>query len=253
MTINQQPITLDLVYDPHDRTPPDQPAQFNYSNTDHLDDGGKLHDRLYSKSVQNIEQPIAWLDHDLISSEEINDEDELPLPAPLPIELLENRTKHDLSIDFPKSKSMPMLINQTEHALFTPYYIHEHNAHAADQLTGDQQLANYATFNHSTFHFRNANCNHNQAPTYGDETATCALTASMNHLVQHSSLDDKFSLYDPDQRRFLDTFGSDHRLHEVDQQQWPDAQLQQFLNAFNHYTQRTSVNRNQTRSLFDLY
>lgn len=244
MTINQQPITLDLLYDNGAVQQQNQSQQF-HSNR-HLNGIKK------TESTTQEHQPITWLDQSEYSYD-LND-DELPLPVPL--EILEKR-KSNSPI---KSRSMPMLINQPEHAL--PYYLDESSLPEHPFLINDQ-LDNY-TFNSFHHHLRNDNytSHTNHCPSFSDNETEmpCALHSSISHLLQHNSQDDTINVFQQqDQRnRFINnisSFGSNKRInaHNLDQQ-WPDAQLQQFLNAFNHYTEQqpSSHHRNHTRSLFDL-
>lgn len=252
MTINRQPITLDLLYNGNSngksqlKTNQPTTTQFNCFDRD-LELNKLNQDRLYSKSVQNIEQPITWLDQEMISIED----DELPLPAPLPLDILTNkrkRTNQNLSsIDFPKSRSMPMLINQSD-ALFSPYYNEQHQDDVDIDLGEDEMNDNFNTFNH-TIHYRNTFPSSSNYDSFGLNSSVDHLnTQTISNFDNHSNTqDDTFNCYHQDhqQRRYLNTMTNNQHM---------DAQLQQFLSAFNHYTQQqTSTNRNQTRSLFDLY
>lgn len=266
MTINQQPITLDLLYK---RAVVEKPQltddmQF-YSDREELDKHNLSNNRLVSKSVQNIEQtqqPITWLD----DSSDISEE--LPLPAPLPLDLL-NRDKRASISRFNQSslkcRSMPM-INQPEHALYTPYYDDDqHDTSLNEDLHHHFQDYPFD----SAFDFRNAfrvqnypptststSANQRSEPNFNNET--CVLHSSLNHLLRNPDAQEELTTeyQQLDHRTGLDSSSHTNRNNEsYNIEQWPDAQLQQFLNAFNRYTQqqRPSVNRNHTRSLYDLY
>lgn len=236
MTIKQQPVTLDhLLYGGNDTITIRQPPK-----------------SVVSKSVQDIEQPVAWLDYD----EEQMDDHQLdhqmdPSLPPLPAELLENRPGRRKSNSPLKSRSMPMLINQPEHALFaSPYYLEE----SGEQPDHQSAFTDQPQYSFSAA-FHPARNEHYGLPE------PCALHSSISHLLQQNSQDDAINVFQDHQQRIRlaaqPTFGSSKRINSTytpEQQQWPDAQLQQFLNAFNHFTQqRPPANRNHTRSLFDLY
>ena len=269
MTIKQQPITLDhLLYGSISGQPKS----------------------VVSKSVQDIERPVTWLDtnldhsldhslnhnldhnldHNLVANLEyehqMNDQmdDQMddhqleehqmdPSLPPLPVELLENRRRKSSSPL--KSRSMPSvnLINQPEHALFAnPYYLEE------QPDDGAYPFAAFHPARTETYAFHPAST---QAFQPGLQEP-CALHSSISHLLQQNSQDDAINVFQDHQQRARlaaqPTFGSAKRINSTaytaEPTQWPDAQLQQFLSAFNHYTQqRPAVNRNHTRSLFDLY
>ena len=243
MTIKQQPVTLDhLMYGSGGivvhQQPPQQPL------------------KSVSKSVQDIEQqqPVSWLDAAEYADEDLNEDEHQMDPSlpPLPLELLENRGSRGTAANRRKStsplksRSMPMLINQPEHALFASH------AYFLDET--DDQLGAYA--------FHQNGENYGGPHGFGGQVnEPCALHSSISHLLQHESQDDAFNVFQDHQQRtrllHQPTFGSSKRInttYNTEQPTWPDAQLQQFLNAYNHFTQqRPAVNRNHTRSLFDLY